>query len=1058
MNRIKSWCMFPGVQLMGHMRYRNKFASVGVLIFIPMVVVAFFLLRDFKTRIDFTADELKGLQYIVPVNPLMRELQQHRSLAIAYHAGDAAKSLNLKESEAVIAGALADISSQRVGKSEFVALDQSLGTLQNHWKTLLANYATLRPEASVEQHGQLIGELLQYTKSVADASNLTLDPELESYYLMDIVVYKLPQLAETMAMTSDMAMDAVLRKQVLPVEHDRLLILSAEIQRQIKAIDDDIAGLPSDSERRAKIEASISNIRKSVEYLASIINTGLLGSEIHVVPNELERISTEGIKAAYAAIDDLHPALSMLLQERVDRDKHHAQLVMLLLLLTFILMVYAFSAIYMNIMSSVAHSRGIIEDLANGDLSEHRMTVMDGCDEMADIMRSSLKLQTTLNQLTDALGNVADAHARGDIDEAIPTAEFSGAFRQVAQGINDAVFGHVTMMRQAMSTVEGFGAGNFDAPLQKFPGKKAFINDTIEKVRSNIKSFIADMNHMSQEHDAGDIDVRMDVSKYQGAYAEMANGVNAMVGGHIDVKKKSMAVVRAFGEGDLTATIEQLPGKKAFINEAIEKTRSQLQAAGEAARFAELIKTSLDNAAVSVMVADPDGIIIYMNKFTEDLMKRSEANLRTQLPNFSASNIIGQNFDVYHKNPSHQRNMLASLHSPYATEITVGEQIFKLNAAPIFNASGERMGTAVQWIDRTTEAHAEQEIGEIVKAAADGDFSKRARSDGREGFFKLVAEGLNQTLDTIITPISTVKEAADAINTAAKEIAQGNSDLSRRTEDQASSLEKTAASMEQLASTVKQNADNAKQANQLASAASGVAVKGGEVVADVVSTMSAINDSARKIEDIISVIDGIAFQTNILALNAAVEAARAGEQGRGFAVVAGEVRNLAQRSAAAAKEIKELINDSVSKTTEGTTLVENAGKTMEEVVQSVKRVSDIIGEIAAASQEQSAGIAQVNDAVIKMDDVTQQNTALVEEAAAAAESLVEQASALTDAVADFRLREGDVRASSTPRMLAKPEPRVSNPTPRPAPARAAAAPVLKVAAKASVNEDEWEEF
>jgi len=291
----------------------------------------------------------------------------------------------------------------------------------------------------------------------------------------------------------------------------------------------------------------------------------------------------------------------------------------------------------------------------------------------------------------------------------------------------------------------------------------------------------------------------------------------------------------------------------------------------------------------------------------------------------------------------------------------------------------------------------------LADAAKEGRISVRADVTRHQGDFRKIVEGVNETLEMIVGPIITVKSAADAINTAAKEIAQGNSDLSRRTEDQASSLEKTASSMDQLAGTVKLNAENAKQANQLALASSTVAVKGGEAVGQVVDTMSAINESARKIEDIISVIDGIAFQTNILALNAAVEAARAGEQGRGFAVVAAEVRNLAQRSSTAAKEIKELITDSVNKTAEGTKQVEMAGETMQEIVTSVKRVSDIIAEIAAASGEQSVGIAQVNDAIMKMDDVTQQNTALVEEAAAAAESLMEQADELTQTVSVFSL-------------------------------------------------------
>jgi methyl-accepting chemotaxis protein len=300
----------------------------------------------------------------------------------------------------------------------------------------------------------------------------------------------------------------------------------------------------------------------------------------------------------------------------------------------------------------------------------------------------------------------------------------------------------------------------------------------------------------------------------------------------------------------------------------------------------------------------------------------------------------------------------------------------------------------------------------LANAAREGQVSVRADATRHQGDFRKIVEGVNETLEMIVGPIATVKNAADAINTAAKEIAQGNSDLSRRTEDQAANLEKTASSMDELAGTVKQNADNAKQANQLAVAASGVAEKGGEAVNEVVTTMSAINESARKIEDIISVIDGIAFQTNILALNAAVEAARAGEQGRGFAVVAAEVRNLAQRSSTAAKEIKELITDSVNKTTEGTKQVETAGETMQEIVISVKRVSDIIAEIAAASSEQSVGIAQINDAIIKMDDVTQQNTALVEQAAAAAESLMEQADELTNTVSVFSISSNDAYNST----------------------------------------------
>jgi PAS domain S-box-containing protein len=339
----------------------------------------------------------------------------------------------------------------------------------------------------------------------------------------------------------------------------------------------------------------------------------------------------------------------------------------------------------------------------------------------------------------------------------------------------------------------------------------------------------------------------------------------------------------------------------------------------------------------------------------------------------------------------------------------------------------------------------------LSEAAREGHVTRRADASQHQGDFRKVVEGVNNTLDLIVAPIIAVKEAVETITTAANEISTGNNDLSSRTEQQASSLEETAASMEELASTVKQNADNAKQASQLATSASEVAIKGGKVVGDVVSTMSAINDSAHKIEDIISVIDGIAFQTNILALNAAVEAARAGEQGRGFAVVAGEVRNLAQRSATAAKEIKELITDSVSKTAEGTKLVEGAGTTMDEVVASVQKVADIISEISAASQEQTTGINQVNEAVTSMDEATQQNAALVEEAAAAAESLVEQANQLTDVVSQFKL--GNEKSSSDRRQTIipmRPKSTVSKPFKQAA---------VRVTAKTGTDDvDAWEEF
>ncbi|AWH21393.1 methyl-accepting chemotaxis protein [Stenotrophomonas sp. ZAC14D2_NAIMI4_6] len=346
------------------------------------------------------------------------------------------------------------------------------------------------------------------------------------------------------------------------------------------------------------------------------------------------------------------------------------------------------------------------------------------------------------------------------------------------------------------------------------------------------------------------------------------------------------------------------------------------------------------------------------------------------------------------------------------------------------------------------------QLSTLLQAIAEGDLT--ARMDGQfNGVFARMRDDANTTVAQLTQIVGQIQASTSSITLAAGEIASGNSDLSRRTEQQAANLEETAASMEELTSTVRQNAEHARQANQLAIGAHGVASQGGEVVGQVVTTMSAIEASSKKIAEIISVIDGIAFQTNILALNAAVEAARAGEQGRGFAVVASEVRTLAQRSAAAAKEIKGLIDDSVGKVNEGSALVHQAGATMGEIVASVQRVTDIMAEISAASQEQSAGIEQVNQTVVQMDETTQQNAALVEEATAAARAMEDQAAQLGEAVARFRL--------ATPGLSSAPV-RVTAPAVS-APRKAVSAPVVAAprARKAApqpalAGEGDWQEF
>ncbi len=566
-----------------------------------------------------------------------------------------------------------------------------------------------------------------------------------------------------------------------------------------------------------------------------------------------------------------------------------------------------------------------------------------------------------------------------------------------------------------------------------------------------LNAFLAAQSELARQHNEdGRISATMNDAQFPGAYREMGRKLNQMVRAHIEVQTEFMDCMVHYANGRFETRMPALPGERKAISDTAERLRGVLLQAQEAAKETLKIKIALDNAGSSVMMADADGVIRYQNKAMMSLMQRSENGFKSVWPGFSAANLNGSSFDRFHKDPSHQRSLLAALKDEHRVDLKLADRRVRMTVNPIFDETGARLGSVIECLDRTAEANAEKEVADIVEAAAAGDFSTRIDEAGKEGFLlemarglnavvstsesalseigrilKLMAQGnLNQTIEAdfkgafgelkddsneTITRlrdiIAQIREASESINMAAREIATGNNDLSRRTEEQASSLEETAASLEEFASTVRRNAENAQEANRLAADASEAARRGGEVVGQVVGTMAGITDSNREIADITALIDGIAFQTNLLALNAAVEAARAGEQGRGFAVVASEVRALAQRAAQAAKDIKAVIANSVGKVDEGARLVQGAGAAMGEIVAQVRRLSAIIGEIATASKEQSSGIEQVNQAVTSIDQITQQNAALVEEAAAAAKSLEEHCETLVQSVAVFKTGE-----------------------------------------------------
>ena len=553
---------------------------------------------------------------------------------------------------------------------------------------------------------------------------------------------------------------------------------------------------------------------------------------------------------------------------------------------------------------------------------------------------------------------------------------------------------------------------------------------SLAKMQTTLQAFEAAQQEMARQHDAGSLDYVISAQALPGTYGTLAQGMNALVQSHIKTQTRLVEVVQSYSDGKLDVTMDRLPGQKARISEAMDQVQASLQTAASAARTNLRIKNALDKCSTNVMIANADNIIIYTNETVSAMMLRNEAELRKSLPNFDARKLIGQNIDVFHKNPAHQRGMLSALKSTYSTKIQVGTLHFSLNASPILDSDGARIGTVVEWADRTAEVGVEREVAAIVEAASQGDFTQRLLEEGKAGFFAVLTKSMNEllntsergltdvadvmaafaegdltkrmesdyqglfgtvkdnvnsTADNLTRVMGEVRGAADALTGAANQVSATAQSLSQAASEQAASVEETSSQIDVMSASISQNSDNAKVTDGMATKTSKEALDGGSAVSQTVTAMKQI---AAKI----GIVDDIAYQTNLLALNAAIEAARAGEHGKGFAVVAAEVRKLAERSQEAAKEIGDLAGRSVS-------TAERAGKLLDEIVPSIQKTSELVQEIAAASAEQSESVVQIGGAMGQLSKATQQNASASEELAATSEELSGQAEQLQQSVA-----------------------------------------------------------
>ncbi len=853
-----------------NLKFAYKIYTIIGAVGIPLIIAAWLLVTGKDASIDFSRKEIDGVHYIAQVINLLESVATHRSQAESYLGGDTSFLPKLQATRKSIGETIAQIDSVDGKLGVVLGTTSDWHTVRTGWNSLQNDISGLDAGSSFTRHSELISETLDLIEHVGDTSNLALDPDPDSHYLMDLVVTRLPRVADSLYILRDRSAGIAAGRTRSRDDISKLFALSSRINMQITGIRQDIeTATGRNPGLSGTLQHDADTLVPAISKFLSRVNDDLLFAESTTISSrELHDEGAAAIGATLELLDRTVPMLAGQLQARVARDVmvKYAELaaVSVALLLSCLLCWYVVRIINRQI----AHIREVLVAIGGGNVN-NRITV---------------SVRDELGQLLESL-------------------------------------------------------------------------------------------------------------------AMMQSG----------------------------------------LREGIESERKQLREIGR-------IKRALDNVTGNVMITDAGCNIIYMNDAMLRMMRNAESDLRRDLPGFDAGRLLGASINVFNRNPVHLCDRLANLKDTCKVDFMVGGRSMHVIASPIISAEGERLGTVVEWMDRTQEIAIEDEIQGIVSRVLAGDLSRRVELDGKSGFFERLSSGVNDLVDVservindtvtmfsamargdltrtieadyagtfgqlkndanstlarLTEVLAEINNSAHAVLNGTHEIALGNSNLSQRTEEQASSLEEMASSMEGMTSTVRQNANNTKQANRLAAGAREQAEKGGAVVGNAVSAMGEITASSKKIADIIGVIDEIAFQTNLLALNAAVEAARAGEQGRGFAVVANEVRNLAGRSATAAREIKDLIKDSVLKVDEGSKLVDESGRTLQEIMNSVKQVSDIIAEIAVASQEQSEGIEQVNRAVSQMDEMTQQNTALVEQAAAASESMAEQARALSELVGFF---------------------------------------------------------
>lgn len=981
-----------------NLKLPSKMSLIGVLALLGLALPTYYYVQLSLDNESSSQIELQGIQPATMVVKLKKVMAEHRGLSATYLSGDQSLQAQVFSKAKSVDDELSSTLSILRERAPDSGLVSKVNEISSTWNGIKNDVASGQVAAneSFSDHSTMIIKADLLIEEILNHFLLSYDPAAASYHAIIANYKNLPRLSDSLGKMRGSGAAALASNEITPVQQAAISGYLNNITAPLQDFEHNLSAAAKADPRFTNMYRDASELTAKIKQLTSVTEREILNASQSAYPSS--RYFNEysaAINSLYDSLDKSVSLLQIIINERLEASASQRFSTLSLIIATLLIATIVGLLVVRSLKTSSQKLINSFKSISSGNYDIAFDTTRK--DEMGI-------LENELSQLT------------GQLSEAAVVAIEAAKVKQ-ALDKSSACF----MMSNSDRVIE-------------------YMNDAVYTL---LKSYESDIRKTLPDFNVETLVGQRIDSFYQAS--DTPNTVLEQLG----TPHKTRLVL-----GDKIIELSTNPIRDAEGNnlgnslewddwtEIIEEERRTTR-----------ILESLDSASTNVMIANSQREIIYLNRSVQVMLKEAEADLKKALPQFDADNVVGKNMDIFHKDASHQRQLLERLDKKFVSQIKVGARNFRLTANPITDNNGERIGTVVEWLDRTKEVNAEKEIAKIVEASLAGDFTQRVDEAGKEDFMLTLAQGLNQLMKTtdsglnevsnvllalsegdlskrveshyqgtfndlknycnttsenLANIISQIREASDTINNASSEIAQGNSDLSTRTEQQASSLEETASSMEELTSTVRLNAENANQANGLASQAAQVAGNGGSLIKQVVTTMASINDSSNKIADIIGVIDGIAFQTNILALNAAVEAARAGEQGRGFAVVASEVRTLAQRSANAAKDIKDLISDSVSKVESGNELVSQSGDTMQEIVVAIQRVNDIMSEIAAASAEQASGIDEVSKAVTQMDEMTQQNAALVEEAAAAAESMRAQASDLNTRVGAFKIDESDI--------------------------------------------------